>query len=381
MASFNTPHSSHFNIDPPERIALAALPTPLIKLNRFSKRLQSECPNAPAIWVKRDDMTGGPEGGNKLRKLEFLMAYAINNGYDTVITCGGLQSNHCRATALVGARLGIDVHLVLRGDKPDLFDANLLVDHLAGAVVDCIPLKEYIADLDGLLKDRQNTYARQGKKALIIPTGASDDIGIWGYIEAARELSEDFKRMNFYPDYIISAAGSGGTLAGLVAGRVLYNMSANIAAVNVCDDATYFQRRVAEDIKGWIERYDLAKSLELGLQVDDITQYHFDVNIIEGYVGPGYAKVTGEVLSTIHELTKLEGIVLDPVYTGKAFHGLVSEIKAGRFDHANNMVFVHTGGQMGLTPYKEALTQILAGRTSGSTSGSTFGRTSGSTSV
>lgn len=355
---------SEFNnrrgIGSPDRIQLAALPTPLIPLHRFTEKLKSIHPQSPTIWVKRDDMTGGPEGGNKLRKLEFLMAYAINNGYDTVITCGGLQSNHCRATALVGARLGIDVHLVLRGGKPDLFDANLLVDHLAGAVVDCIPLKEYITDLDGLLKDRQNTYASQGKKALIIPTGASDDIGIWGYIEAARELSEDFKQLQFSPDYIVSAAGSGGTLAGLVAGKILYGLSATIAAVNVCDDASYFERRVAEDIKGWVTRYGLAKPLEAGLGIDDIDRYPFDVNIIEGYVGPGYAKVTEEILSTIHHLAKLEGLVLDPVYTGKAFHGLVSEIKAGRFDDAENVVFIHTGGQMGLTPYKQALTDLLS---------------------
>lgn len=359
MTSYTASHSLPFNIEQPDRVRLAALPTPLIQLQRFTKQLRSVYPKAPTIWLKRDDMTGGPEGGNKLRKLEFLMAYALNNGYDTVITCGGLQSNHCRATALVGARLGIDVHLVLRGDQPDVLDANLLVDHLAGAIVDCIPLKQYIANLDGLLQDRQMAYAKQGKKALIIPTGASDDIGIWGYIEAARELSEDFKRINLDPDYIVSAAGSGGTLAGLVAGKALYNIDANIAAVNVCDDAAYFKRRVAEDIQGWIKRYDLAAKLEAVLQVDSIEQYRFSVNIIEGYVGPGYAKVTSDVLTSIHELSKLEGILLDPVYTGKAFHGLVSEIKTGRFDHAKNMVFVHTGGQMGLTPYKQALSELL----------------------
>lgn len=327
-------------INYPNRLNLASLPTPLTKLEKF-KIANSDV----QIWVKRDELTGMEVSGNKIRKLEFTIAHALDNGCDTLITCGGVQSNHCRATAVLGARLGLKVHLILRGEKPEIPEGNLLMDYLAGAEISYLPQTKWRGHED-LAKELQTDYASAGAKAHFIPTGATDDIGLWGYIAACEELMEDFGKHNFQADYIVTATGSGGTQGGLVVGAKLFDMPGKVAAFNVCDDAAYFENKIKEDVTLWTQRYNQT------LNADDL-----DICTVEGYVGPGYGVADAEVFNTIAELARTEGLFLDPVYTGKAFHGMVTEIQkgeAGQLPGARHVVFVHTGGLFGVFPQQES---------------------------
>jgi D-cysteine desulfhydrase len=320
----------------PRKIDLAHTPTPLQFLERASKKWGC----GHRLWVKRDDLTGCALSGNKVRKLEFIAAHAIDNGYDTLITCGGLQSNHCRATAIAGAQLGLAVHLLLRGDEPVDRDGNLLLDHLAGAVVNCYPLKQYISDIDALFRQWQEHYAAQGRKALIIPTGGSDGIGVWGYIAACEELARDFGDAGIVQAHIVTATGSGGTQTGLTLGAALHQLPVTVWGVNVCDDETYFLNKVASDVADWRRRYPDTPAVEI------------EPRVLDGYVGQGYAIAAPAIFELIAELTRLEGLVLDPVYTAKAFAGMLAEIRDGRFEGCRDIVFVHTGGIFGLFPQR-----------------------------
>ncbi len=320
----------------PLRRALAQTPTPLQPLQRLSAQL-----GGPRIWVKRDDLTGSVLSGNKVRKLEFNIAQALDEGCDTLITCGGLQSNHCRATALLGAQLGLTVHLVLRGEPGVEADGNLLLDYLAGARVSCYPRQRYQADLADILRGWRDHYRQSGAKAFVIPTGASDEIGIWGYVRASEELAGDFQSHGISPHHILLATGSGGTQAGLSVGCHLLGLNSAVVGMAVCDDEAYFQHKIRRDLQLWQQRYGVAVDLA-----------QVEVNVNDQYIGPGYAKAGGEVFETIKLAARLEGLVLDPVYTGKAFHGMIEEIKQGRLPAGGDIVFVHTGGIFGLFPQR-----------------------------
>lgn len=320
----------------PRRVDLARLPTPLQYLERASSRWG----RGHRLWVKRDDLTGCVLSGNKVRKLEFIAAHALDSGCDTLITCGGLQSNHCRATAFVGARLGLKVHLLLRGESPAEADGNLLLDQLAGAEVSCYPPRRYFQEIDELFSRWQAHYADQGRKALAIPTGGSDGIGVWGYIAACGELAADFERSGIERAHIVTATGSGGTQAGLTLGAALYRLPATVWGVNVCDDEQYFLNKVRADAADWNTRYPDSPAVAV------------EPRVLDGYVGEGYGVASDEVFHLIAELSRLEGLVLDPVYTGKAFQGLLAEIAAGRFEGCRDIVFVHTGGIFGLFPQR-----------------------------
>lgn len=324
----------------PRRISLAQLPTPLQRL----ERLTIKNPRAPRIWLKRDDLTGAGLSGNKVRKLEFVLAAVQDAGCDTVITCGGLQSNHCRATALACAKLGLKAHLILRGQQHGAADGNLLLDYLAGAEVSCYPAREYQQKLDSLFDHWCSYYESAGKKPFKVPTGASDGIGLWGYIAAAEELKTDIERLNINPGAIVCATGSGGTQGGLTVGAEIHQLGCKVWGVNVCDDEQYFIDKVREDVSDWQQRY------AQGYRYENI-----EVNVIDGYVGPGYGKATPEIFQTIATIASSEGIVLDPVYTGKAFHGLIQELEAGRFNDCDDLIFVHTGGLFGLFPQRQEL--------------------------
>jgi D-cysteine desulfhydrase len=326
-------------MDFPAKLDLAQTPTPLQPLDRLSAAV-----GGPRIWIKRDDLTGAIEGGNKIRKLEYILAKVIDEGYDTVITCGGLQSNHCRATAALTARLGLSCHLILRGKKPQHADSNNLLDHILGASIDYYPAQQYFAELTQLFNCIVEEYRLVGKRAYCIPTGASDAVGLWGYIDASLELKKDFAEHNINPEHIICATGSGGTQAGLTLGAELFELNAKVWGVNVCDDEQYFHDKVIADIADWKQRYD----------------HNFDISSItprtlDGYVGRGYGLAGDEVIDAINMLARLEGIVLDPVYTGKALYGMLEELKKDRFDSSKDIVFIHTGGALGLFPFKERL--------------------------
>jgi len=294
--------------------------------------------------MKRDDLTGSVLSGNKIRKLEFTLAQAQHESCDTLITCGGLQSNHCRATALLGAQLDFDVHLVLRGDPPLELDGNLLLDTIAGAHIETFPSRGFAGQLSARLEAKASELKKAGRKPYIIPTGASDEVGCWGYLHACAELRKDIERHGFKPDGIYLATGSGGTQAGLTLGAELFGLGCSVVGLAVCDDTAYFQRKVRQDMLSWCKRYgsdckvseDLVKAL--------------DICVIDDYIGPGYAQADDDVYKTITWLARQEGVVLDPVYTGKAFHGLVSEIQLGNIRSGSDVVFVHTGGVFGIFP-------------------------------
>ena len=325
-------------LDYPPRVNLASRPTPL----QFLPRATQQWGNGHRLWVKRDDLTGSTLSGNKVRKLEFITAHALDQGYDTLITCGGLQSNHCRATALVGAQLGLDVHLLLRGEEPVLKEGNLLLNHLAGAQISCYPVRRFFIELDALFKQWQQHYADLGRNALAIPTGCSDGLGVWGYISACGELVEDFSANGIERAHIVTATGSGGTQAGLTLGTELHQLPATVWGINVCDDERYFLDKVAEDARDWQRRFPHVPAIEP------------DTRVIDGHVGRGYAIADQSVFDTIAELARLEGVVLDPVYTGKAFNGLIAEIASGRFEDCTDIVFIHTGGIYGLFPQQDS---------------------------
>lgn len=319
----------------PPRLDLAARNTPLQPLHRFC-----DAHDLPLIWVKRDDLTGSVTGGNKIRKLEFTLAKAKAEGADVLITCGGVQSNHCRATALLGAQLGFKVHLILRGDKPRTPQANLMLDTIAGATISYHPATDYHRGLSELFAETAASYEAQGLKTYMIPTGASDAVGCWGYVAACEELARDFKQAGIKPEHIVTATGSGGTQAGLTAGAVLHQLNAAVHGVNVCDDEAWFLNKVGEDLRDWQKQYDV-----------DLDVSTLSINVIDGYVGPGYAKAEPVIFDMINSLARSEGLVLDPVYTGKAFYGMVQELKAGRFGDGD-IVFVLTGGYLGLFAYE-----------------------------
>ena len=327
-------------INYPERLNLAQTPTPFYPLERLSEEL-----GGPRIWIKRDDLTGAATSGNKIRKLEFLLAEALANGCDTLITSGGVQSNHCRSVALLGAQLGLKVHLLLRADIEPKPVGNLLLDHLAGARISHYSVDEY-RGLNKLFAQWQKHYADLGRKAYSIPTGGSNGTGMWGYIAAAEELSEDFKCNNIVPQAIVHATGSAGTQAGLMLGCHLHQINTQVKAYAVCDNAEYFSRKVHSDLEQWQSQYSPQTDIA-GLIADTSDQY----------IGPAYGVAGDEVFDCIKQVAALEGILLDPVYTGKAFFGMMEDIKKGQFSQhqGGDIVFVHTGGLFGLFAQQDRL--------------------------
>lgn len=330
----------------PARVALAHTPTPLHPLTRIAEQVGF----MGGLWVKRDDLTGSHLSGNKIRKLEFLIAEARSVDADVLITCGGVQSNHCRATALLAAQLGLKCHLLLRGDEPDCADGNLLLDKLSGATISYYPSHNFQRNIGDYFDHWRAQYAAQGLKAYAIPTGGSNGTGLWGYIAGVQELHEQCLLQGLEPSHIVTATGSGGTQAGLTLGAALTGLGSDVIGMAVCDDAKWFNRKVAEDIAEWCERFPQLTEKNLASARVSLT----DVQAItlDAYVGPAYAQAGPEVFDVIQLAARLEGLVLDPVYTGKAFYGLLQELQAGCLQHARDVVFVHTGGIFGVYPQR-----------------------------
>jgi len=314
-------------LDFPEKLQLANTPTPIQPLDRLSESLGCR------LWVKRDDLTGSATSGNKIRKLEYSLARAKQQGADVIITCGGVQSNHCRATALLGAQLGFKVHLLLRGEEPQDHQGNLMLDQVAGATISYFAPRYYNSRFDFVLSEVISDYKSQGLNPYFITTGASDATGVWGYVAAVEEIASQ-REVSF--DHIITATGSGGTQAGLTLGASIYMPESRVTGMAVCDDEAYFNNKVHDDLTAWAERY------KQPLEVDQLS-----INVCDQYIGPGYAKAGREIFKCIEMVARTEGIVLDPVYTGKAFFGMLAEIENGNL-YGENILFVHTGGIFGL---------------------------------
>ena len=328
----------------PGRLDLAFLPTPLHPLRRTSQRLGVD------LWIKRDDMTGMALSGNKIRKLEFALADAVEKKADVVLTCGGQQSNHARATAVAAARIGMRCRLILRTAdprNPPPLSGNILLDRMAGAHIVWITPDEYRAR-DAIFAREREALEKQGLSVYTIPEGASYAPGAWGYIAAIAELKQDFEKIGKTPTIVV-AAGSGGTMAGLLLGARLLNVPARIVCVNVCDDALYFRRAIGDVCDAAIADYHLPVHIDR----------EKDIEIIDGYVGRGYALSRPEELALICELARTEGVYLDPVYTGKAFYGMVSELRKRPGCFGDTILFLHTGGLFGLFPKAEEIEAVL----------------------
>ena len=322
-------------MNPPPKLNLARLPTPLQPLDRLSEAL-----GGPRIWIKRDDLTEGAGAGNKIRKLEFVLADALDQGATALITSGGLQSNHCRATALFAAKLGLQCHLILRGEPAKTANGNLLLNQLLGASIDYVSDRAF-EDLDQLYDRKAAQLRALGERPYSIPIGASDELGLWGYIQAAQELSVDFAAAQIKPSCIVTAVGSGGTYAGLLLGKALHHLSLTVIGICVSRNAAFFNQKATIDIAKWQQRFQSKLEAEPGQLRND-------------FIGEGYGVASAEVYRLIAWLAQLEGILLDPVYTGKAFQGLVQMIKQGDIN-GTDVVFLHTGGLMGLFPQMSGL--------------------------
>ncbi|MCS6915311.1 MAG: pyridoxal-phosphate dependent enzyme [Myxococcales bacterium] len=340
----------HPALPPLPRLSLAQLPTPAMPLRRLLPALLPGAP-VPELWVKRDDLTGAALSGNKVRKLELLLAEAVARGADTVITCGGLQSNHCRATALAAAQLGLRSVLLLRTADPTApppLEGNVLLDRLAGAELRLVSPAQY-RDRASLLSALRQELAQAGRSAYLIPEGGSNALGALAYARCVAELQAQLPPG---PWTLCCAVGSGGTLAGLLLGVALAGLPWRVVGFAVCDDRAHFVRIVGELLDEIARRFQLPQAAELARRQDAI-------ELRDHSVGRGYALSRPQELAVLRDACRLEGLVLDPVYTGKALHGLVEELRQDPASLGPRLLFVHTGGLFGLFPRGAELAPLL----------------------
>ena len=322
------------------RLRFAHLPTPLEPMERLSKRL-----GGPRLWIKRDDCTGLAGGGNKTRKLEFLMAAAVADKADAVITQGATQSNHARQTAAIAARLGMDCHILLEdrtgsADPEYNYNGNVLLDQLYNA-----PLKTYPAgtDMNAAMDELAAALNSAGRRPYIIPGGGSNPVGALGYVNAALELLYQSNAMGLQVDRVVHATGSAGTQAGLVAGLASANSGIAVLGVGVRAARATQENNVFELARATADYLGLAEVVKRGQVLADCD-----------YVGEGYGIPAPSTIEAIELLARTEGILLDPVYSGKGMAGLIGLIRQGRFKASENIVFIHTGGAQALFGYRDA---------------------------
>lgn len=321
------------------RLHFAHLNTPLEPMPQLTKLL-----DGPTLWIKRDDCTGLAGGGNKTRKLEFLMADALEQGADTIITQGATQSNHARQTVAIATKLEMDCHILLEDrtgseDADYVYNGNVMLDQLFGG-----QLRKYPGgtDMNAAMEDLSVKLKAEGKKPYIIPGGGSNEIGALGYVNCALELLGQANDRGLRIDHLVHATGSAGTQAGLVAG--LYGSNSQIPVLGIGvrvpreqQEANVFRlaERTAEKlgIPGAIKREDVVANCD--------------------YVGEGYGIPAESTLEAIELFARHEGILLDPVYSGKGAAGLIDLIRKGHFKKGENIVFLHTGGSQALFGYRD----------------------------
>ena len=307
------------------RLPLGVYPTPFYKLENISAKYRKN------IWIKRDDLCGVALGGNKVRKLEYLLAEA--QGCDTVFTTGGAQSNHAMLTAACAARLGMKCILILKKRGVTDRKGNLILDEIYGADVRFMDTDSY-DDIYAEMRVVAEELAKEGHKSYFIPCGGSNALGALGYMNCVREFTEQAKAAGIEIGHIVSATGSGGTTAGLLLGAKVYQSGVKVTGMGVDDDpfeeiVPALAAQSAEILGGELSRGE-----------DDFEMVY--------HLGDGYAIPNPEDTPYIEELARLEGILLDPVYTGKAWSSMLKLLKDGYFDGQDNIVFVHTGGAAAL---------------------------------
>ena len=320
-----------------ERIKLGHFPTPIEYLKNISKLL-----GGPKIFIKRDDCTGLATGGNKTRKLEFLIPDAIKNKAELVVTIGAVQSNHARQTAAACTLMGLKCLIILEQrlkDPPEAYmkSGNVFLDKLFGADVKICPKNEDVLEYsEKLIKNLKS----KGTNVYFIPGGGSNSVGALGYVECLNEIIKDNKKYNI--TQIIHATGSSGTQAGLLAGKKYFNC--NIPVIGIC----VRHKKDTQVNKVYMEAKNTCE--KLNCKVLDKS----DVIVYDEYIGPGYGEPTEGMIEATNLLAKKEAILLDPVYSGKAFAGLIDLIKIKKFIKNDNVLFIHTGGAASLSAYEWA---------------------------
>ncbi len=307
------------------RLRFAHLPTPVEHLPRLSAVL-----GGPKLLIKRDDQTGLALGGNKTRKLEFLVAEAQANGARTLVSAGALQSNHCRQTAAVAAKYGLECILVLNGASPLVPTGNYLLDHLFGAQVVLVTER---ADRDRVFKETFDQAWADGKRPYLVPYGGSSPTGALGYAFAVQE----FLSQGFHADWMVFGTSSGGTQAGLVLGQRVFGYTGKVLGISIDESQAWLKTHVSALAAEASER--LGERIEFGPQ---------DVLATDAYCAAGYGVLTNLEREAVRLFAKHEGILLDPVYTGRAAGGMIDLIRTGFFKQEETILFWNTGGQPAL---------------------------------
>lgn len=306
----------------PRKLDLAHLPTPLQKVNFRNT----------SFYIKRDDLTGLEMSGNKIRKLEFLLKDALRYGADTIFTTGGEQSNHSRATLIAASKLGLKSRLYLWGKDKANPEGNLFLDKLLKPEIKFVKKKEFL-NISRIMKEDKNQLEKRGRKVYIIPEGGSSKLGIWGYIDFYNELESQLNLKKI--SGIVSAAGSGGTAAGLMIGSALKNVEHDIYVVNVLYEKKIITERILNLAEECIRKYRLPVKLN-----------SHRLKVISGYQGKGYKFSTKESIVLSKDFFRKNTILFDPVYTGKAFHAYYENFLEGKA--RTNIMFLHTGGLFGV---------------------------------
>jgi D-cysteine desulfhydrase family pyridoxal phosphate-dependent enzyme len=317
------------------RIPLGHLPTPLEELPRLTRAL-----GGPRLFIKRDDQTGLATGGNKTRKLEFAVADALDQDADTLITMGGVQSNHTRQTAAAAARCGLRCVVVLRGHEPAVWNGNLLLDHLLGAQV------VFSGDRtrEAVAEEVASQARAAGSRPYLIPVGASNAVGAAGFVAALEELDAQAKERALRVDRVVFASSSFGTQAGLCVGAKAVGFRGQLAAIAIDSRRDELQAGVAAIATATIRRL----GWEMAFGPAEVVAY-------DSYLGGGYAVMGEPEREAISLVARSEGILLDPVYTGRAMAGLIDLIRTGAFGKDETIVFWHTGGAAALFAYADEL--------------------------
>lgn len=329
-----------------DKVELGNIPTKIQILEMLSKEL-----NGPSVYIKRDDEIGLAFGGNKVRKLEFIMHDALEKKADIVMTSGGIQTNHGRLTVAAANKFGLKPVLVVTGEEPKRYEGNLLLNDLLGAEIHFAYNNDFDESMmnqneanriagENKIKELVSLYENQGHTVYVVPRGGRSIHGTLGYTSAVQEIMEQEKQMKMKFDYVVTSVGSSSTIGGLLAGKKMYGLDADIIGISVSRKESELKQLIIEQVNAFAEHFE-----------EDIDINESDIKVFDGYVGEGYAIPSELGNEAIHLLAEKESVFIDPVYTGKGMSGLVDLIRKGVFKPEDRILFIHTGGAPALFAY------------------------------